>query len=328
MQLVAGNGIDGTTVTSTGASLSARTGASSIVLGSANAQVDATLVSAADVVFGSVAAATGNVRLQAQNDITGNLVDARAGDATLDAVDGAIRVGSVRGGGVLVYAKDRIVGETFEVGRRLVLVSDSVDASVVHTQASPVLHATLVGRYQPVMSSVKLTVNSSSGVMFDRFWSQDASLLAPTGTVELTDAYIGNRLLVTNPQTRLLMDNSSPAVQNPYDAQLFSRTKSFALFLDRNSIRTQGADIIHRKALTHTVLSESTGLDSSVAEISLEEQARTLRLAQPPQPPAIRAVADVVRFTGTPVMMRDLGPSPGGGDAGGESGTDAERPGD
>jgi filamentous hemagglutinin family protein len=310
VQLLAGNAIDATTTTSTGASIIATTGTGTLKLDTATAQRDALLTSGADILVGDVLALTGNATLRAQDDIRGNMVDAAQGDASLDSVDGGIHVSRIRGGGVLLFAKDAIVGDLFEVGRRLVLVSDSVDASILHTQPSPMLKATLIGRYQPVMSNVKLTLNSQSGVSFDRFWATNGALLAQTGAVELVDGYIGNRLTVVNPFTSILMDNNTPAVQVPWDVQLFSRTKSFRLFVEGNVFDTQGSDIVHRSVLSHTVTSLTTDLDSSVAETSMDEAVRAVQRIQPPLPPVIQPGGAVVQFTGTPVLMPDLGPQP------------------
>ncbi len=309
--LTAGLTIAANTVTSQAGSIRGTTGAGVLTLGTVTAQNHVTLTSGADLVVGDVLAHTGNATLKAQDDIIGNSVDATLGDASFDAVNGGIHVSRIRGGGVLLFAKDAIVGDLFEVGRRLVLVSDSVEASVLHTNPSPVLTATLIGRYSPVMSKVNLTLNSQSGVSFDRFWTQNGNLDVQTGTVELISGYIGNRLLVNNPQTRVLMDNTSPAVQNPYNVQLFSAPKTMYFFLDRNMFATRGADIIHRDVMTHTVLSQSTGLDSSVAETSVDEFTRALRVMPVATVPLIQRGVDMVRFTGTPVFVPDLGPTPG-----------------
>ncbi|WBY02171.1 leukotoxin LktA family filamentous adhesin [Ramlibacter tataouinensis] len=303
VQLVAADNVDATTVTSTAGSAVLTATNGDIDLGTGTANGNITLTAGSDIRVGDVVATIGNATLVARDNITGNLVHAVAGDATMDAQNGAIDVSRVVGGGVVLYARDAIVGDSFEVGRRLVLVSDSVDASIQHTQASPALQATLIGRNRPVMSNVRLTINSPFGITFDRFAAQNAALTAPTGTIELVSGYIGNRLLVDNPQTRLLMDNASPAVQNPYDVQLYSAPGTFYLYLDRSAFETRGADIIHRKYLTHTVLSQSTGLDSSVAETSLDQGALVVRLANPPSRPAIQPSGETVRYTGVPVML-------------------------
>ena len=250
-----------------------------------------------------VSASIGNATLSAVGKITGNGVSAVAGSVTLDSTGGDIQVTRIAGDGVLLYAKYAIVGNLFEVGRRLVLVSDSVDASVLHTRYSPVLQATLMGRSQPVMSNVKLTLNSPIGVSFDRFWTQNGKLNVQSGLLELVSGYVGNRMLVDNPETHLVLDNTSPAVQKPFDIQLFSQTKNFYLNLNRNVLSTRDADIIHRSELTHTVWSTSTGLDSSVAEASIAEGVRSGKLVQPPKPPVIQPLSDLIKFTGTPVMM-------------------------
>ena len=306
VQLLASANIDATRIETTVGSITATATAGDITLGTAAGNQDVTLRAGSSILVDQLSASIGNATLSAVGNITSNGVSAAVGDVTLDSTGGDIYVTRIAGDGVLLYAKYAIVGNLFEVGQRLVLVSDSVDASVLHTKSSPVLKATLMGRNQPVMSNVKLTLNSPIGVSFDRLWTQNAQLNAQTGLLELVSGYVGNRMLVDNPETHLVLDNSASAVQNPFDVQLFSQTKNFYLNLNRNVLATRGADIIHRKGLTHTVWSTSTGLDSSVAETSIAEGVRSGKLVQPPKAPVIQPFSELIRFTGMPMMLPEL----------------------
>ena len=78
--------------------------------------------------------------------------------------------------------------------------------------------------------------------------------------------------------------------------------------LDRSIVRVRGADIIHREELNHTVLSETTGLDSSVTETSVEEVTRAGRIVLPGLGILLQPTGELIRFSGNPVMMQDLEP--------------------
>ena len=312
MQVTANRNVDLDTTQSVGGSVFLTASTGNLTASTTSAQVNADLRAGGAIAVGDVIVATGNASLRAQGDIRGDLLSAVAGDVTVDSVNGEIDLSRIAGGGVLLYAKDAIKGEQFEVGRRLVLVSNSVDATVQHTGNLKPLQVTLTGRQQPVMSQVDLTLNTEVGVRFDRLWATNGNLQQPTGTLEIVDGYIGNRLRVTSDSTQLLMDNSAPSVQNPYDVQLYARTKAFDLFMDRNTFRTLAADIIHRNDISHTVLSESTGLDSSVAEQSVAENGFSMRLLQPAAPVAPRTLSPVLNFSGNPVLLTDPGPSQNG----------------
>jgi hypothetical protein len=312
MQVTANRNVDLDTTQSVGGSVLLTASTGNLTASTTSAQVNADLRAGGAIAVGDVIVATGNASLRAQGDIRGDLLSAVAGDVTVDSMNGEIDLSRIAGGGVLLYAKDAIKGEQFEVGRRLVLVSNSVDATVQHTSNLKPLQVTLTGRQQPVMSQVGLTLNTEVGVRFDQLWATNGNLQEPTGTLEIVDGYIGNRLRVTSDSTQLLMDNSAPSVQNPYDVQLYARTKAFDLFMDRNTFRTLAADIIHRNDISHTVLSESTGLDSSVAEQSVAENGLSMRLLQPAAPVVPRTLSPVLNFSGNPVLLTDPGPSQNG----------------
>ncbi|TFY97147.1 leukotoxin LktA family filamentous adhesin [Ramlibacter humi] len=311
--LSVGNDLNGGTVIATLGPVNAVAGAN-VNLGQTQSAGDITLFATRGAInVNEVISSAGSARLTANRDINANLVAAAEGDAVLDSTNGNIHARHLVGGGLLLYARDAIVGDNFEVGRRLVLVSDSVDASVQHTRSSPALITTLIGRYNPVMSNVKLTINSPLGVTFDNLQAVQGALTIPTGTLEVQNGYIVKRMTIDNPLTHMLVDNTTPGPDKTFDLQLFSRPGTFYLYLDRDSFVTRGADIIHRSAFllsdhSHTVHSESTGLDSSVAETSVEEQTRTVRLVQPPMLPPIQVERGVVQFTGVPVQMPEFEP--------------------
>ncbi len=276
-------------------------------LGNVTAQVDATFTAGDALNATTITATIGNATVHTFNDITINTYKA-GNDALLDSLNGSMNVTHIIGDGVLLLAKSDIVAPDLKVGRRLVLTSNTVNVGVTHTRSSPLLQATLIGRNRPIMSSVIMTLDSPLGVEFSRFWAQDANVNVLSGVLQLTSGYIGNRMLLNNPLTSVLMDNASPFAQFPYDAQLYTASKQFWMNLDRSIVRVRGADIIHRDMVNHTVISESTGLDSSATESSVEAVTNAGRIVLPGLGVLLQPTGELIRFTGNPVMMQDLEP--------------------
>lgn len=305
--LTAGSDLTATTLVSTGGSIFGQATTGNVTLGDATAQVNATFDAGDALTARTITAVSGDATVHTYNDIT---IDTyRAGnDALLDSSNGSMNVTRIIGDGVLLLAKSDVVAPDLKVGRRLVLTSNTVNAGVTHTRSDLFLQATLIGRNNPIMSSVILTLNSPLGVEFSRFWAQDANVNVLHGLLQLTSGYIGHRMLVNNPLTSVLMDNTSPFVQNPYDAQLYSASKGFWMNLDRSILRVRAADIVHREMQNHTVISETTGLDSSVDETSVEEVIKAGRIVLPGLGILLQPSGELIRFSGNPVMMQDLEP--------------------
>jgi filamentous hemagglutinin family protein len=303
--LTAGSDLTATTLTSTGGNITGTATAGNVTLGTATAQLNATFVAGDALTATNITANVGDATVHTINDITIDTFKA-GNDALLDTLSGSMNVTHIVGDGVLLLAKSDIVAPDLKVGRRLVLTSNTVNAGVTHTRSDSFLQATLIGRNQPIMSSVIMTLTSQIGVEFSRFWAQDARLNVLNGVLQLDDGYIGNRMLANNPLTSVLMDNTNPYVQNPYDAQLYTAVKTFWMYMDNSIVRVRGADIIHRETLNHTVLSESTGLDSSVTETSVADVTKAGRIVIPGLGVLLQPSGELVKFTGNPVMLQGL----------------------
>jgi filamentous hemagglutinin family protein len=303
--LTAGSDLTAGTLISTGGSITGTATAGNVTLGTATAQLNATFVAGDALTATDITANVGDATVHTINDITIDTFKA-GNDALLDTLSGSMNVTHIVGDGVLLLAKSDIVAPDLKVGRRLVLTSNTVNAGVTHTRSDNFLQATLIGRNQPIMSSVIMTLTSQIGVEFSRFWAQDARLNVLNGVLQLDDGYIGNRMLANNPLTSVLMDNTSPYVQNPYDAQLYTAIKTFWMYMDRSIVRVRGADIIHRDTIDHTVLSESTGLDSSVTETSVADVTKAGRIVIPGLGVLLQPSGELVSFTGNPVMLQGL----------------------
>ncbi|MCA3139743.1 MAG: hypothetical protein ING94_17700, partial [Rhodocyclaceae bacterium] len=317
LTLGAANSIDVTTVASVAGNVSVEAGAGNVVAGTLTAERNLTIKAGSNIRVGSAVSSLGNTALSAANDVTADLVSADNGDATLDALNGTVNVRRVLGDGVLLYAKTEVDGANLEVGRRLVLLSDRVTATVNHLlrPGRGALSVSLVGRNRPIMNTVDLTLNSPLGVSFDRFLTRDARITIPTGFLELQEGYVGNRMLLNTPSISLLMDNSSSVVQRPYDAQLFAPTGAFSMRVEQNLSRVLGAYIIHRDPATHPVVSDPTGYDSSVLETGAKEGVKTSRVivdaattAQRPSGVIQRAVGELVQVPENAVQLEPATP--------------------
>ena len=249
----------------------------------------------------------GNARIGAivANDITARIAGGNveigaidADDVSVQAEDGDVALGNARASAVSIGAHDRIDIDRLEVGRSLQLGADHIVAQVFASGGAPIAGA--IGGYGGGMASVAdLTLSGPGGFHFDRIAARTGQLDLPVGTLQVDRFEVGERMVVTNPQTRLLIDQQNFRLQG-YDVQLYSGGAPFALALDRNLIATDSF-VIDRRA-SHEVLGPDGPL-ASVVEYT-ERVLADIHLA-PPAAGAPREDEDesLVRVDKTPVAL-------------------------
>ncbi|HRO37696.1 DUF4097 family beta strand repeat-containing protein [Thauera sp.] len=239
------------------------------------------------------------------NDITARIAGGNveigaidADDVSVQAEDGDVALGNARANAVSIGARDRIDIDRLEVGRSLQLGADHIVAQVFASGGAPIAGA--IGGYGGGMAAVAdLTLSGPGGFHFDRIAARTGELDLPLGTLQVDRFEVGERMVVTNPRTRLLIDQQNFRLQG-YDVQLYSGGAPFALALDRNLIATDSF-VIDRRA-SHEVLGPDGPL-ASVVEYT-ERVLADIHLA----PPAAGAPREdeeesLVRVDTTPVAL-------------------------
>ncbi|HMY79089.1 MAG TPA: hypothetical protein PLT98_10105, partial [Thauera aminoaromatica] len=223
-------------------------------------------------------------------------IDAR--DLGLRVENGDARIGSIDARDVDLGARDRLDIDRLDVGRSLRLGGNHIVARVFASGGAPIVGA--IGGYGGGMASVAdLTLSGPGGFHFDDIAARTGRLDLPLGTLQVDRFQVGERMVVTNPQTRLLIDQQNFRLQG-YDVQLYSGGAPFALALDRNLIATDSF-VIDRRA-SHEVRGPDGPL-ASVVEYT-ERVLADIHLA-PPAAGAPREDGEesLVRIAPTPVAL-------------------------
>jgi hypothetical protein len=190
------------------------------------------------------------IDIRAAGSISAQSVTSVTEDVRLAANGGSVEAGSVRGRDVTIAAADRLDVDRIEVARRLQLGADMLTAQVFASGGAPI--AGSIGGFGGGMASVAdLTLSGLGGFHFDRIAARTGRLDLPVGTLQVDRFEVGKRMVVTNPQTRLLIDQQNFRLQG-YDVQLYSGGAPFALNLDRNLVATDSYVIDRRSS--HEVL--------------------------------------------------------------------------
>jgi hypothetical protein len=250
--------------------------------------------------------AVGDVTVSAQKDIAAQRVASSQGKVAMSAgADGRIQVARLEANALALSSDGDINVDQIVVGTRLQLAARSFDGSVKHVDLDKPLKINAVGKQQALMERLQMSLDSVSGTNFEKLYAVDASLKVLSGTLNIADGVLSKRMTIANPISRLVMDNQDLSPQTPFDLQLFSRTGAYKLFLDRNILITEGADIIHRNQTGNTVQAVTTGLDSSVAEKSLDELAHAMRVGKPPALPRIQLELPLLEVGSGVVQLLD-----------------------
>lgn len=185
------------------------------------------------------------IEISSQRSISANSVTSTHDDVSLNALGGELSVGQIRGRDVTLGARDALDVYRIDVARNLALGGDRVNAAIFASGAAPITGALSAYGGRPA-SSMNLTLSAPGGFHLDTVASRFGNLHVPVGSLAIDHFFVGDRMVVTNPQTRMLIDQHNYALQG-YDVQLFSGQASFGLSLDRNLINTS-AFVLDRRA--------------------------------------------------------------------------------
>lgn len=289
----------------------------SLAMGDVHAEREIDIRAAGAISAGSVTSATADLRLAAGGNVTvghasgrdvtvsGDAVrigEARGRDMAIRADHGSVTADLLIADALTIGARDRIDATRIEVGRRLNLGAHGLAANVFATGGAPIGGA-IGGFGGGAAASANLTMSAPGGFRLDTVAIESGQLNLPAGTLAVERFLVGNRVLVTNPQTRMLIDQHDFRLQG-YDVQMYTGGAPFALTLDRNLVRTD-AFVIDRRA-SHQVL----GPDGPVPSV-IEQTQRILtglhRAPAPAEAPREDPEESPVSVAATPVALATEG---------------------
>jgi len=215
------------------------------------------------------------VQITAGGDITGNSVTSTgaasgtdpsnpATGVILSSSTGSVDLASVSSAqGVSLSAPVAVSVDQITVGTTLNLASDQISASVTGTGSGG--HGGSVGGFGGgPASNVNLDLSSPTAFHFTSFSTVNGAANVPQGDLWVDSMYVGQRMTVTNPQTNMLIDQTSWALQG-YDVQLYTGGPTFGLGLVTNHVYTDALAIWRDAA--HEVISSNGNNTSSLEQV-------------------------------------------------------------
>jgi filamentous hemagglutinin family protein len=154
-----------------------------------------------------------------------------SGSFTITAPAGNVQVGTIDASVVNIAALKQIQAQQINVGTSFSLTGDVIDANIVDTTPAGALSGDVVGSRSPA-TSLQLDVDSPTGVSFDRLWTVDGVVrMLGEGRIDIVSGFVPNRVRVSNPYTRVLVDNAALTLDADSDVQLHSETGWFSMGL-------------------------------------------------------------------------------------------------
>lgn len=150
-------------------------------------------------------------------------------------------------------------------------------------------------------SDVQLRLNTPYAFRFSNLFTSTGNLDIPSGDLYIGSLWVGDRMTLSNPWTRVLVDQHNLAIQ-PFDVQLYSAGARFPFSLIRNRVSAD-AFVIYRSP-AHEVLTPN-GNNISAAELADRELALLGFMA--PLFPSLggnggKGLSNLVSFTELPVQ--------------------------
>jgi hypothetical protein len=272
--LDAGAGLVADSLTSSGGSVSANARSGDVTVGALRAARNGQLTAP----LGNVRVGSVNVgadfALEAVADVAvGN--GSAGGAFRLSSLGGNATAGSLTADTVIMTAPKRVSANLLRVGTRFLLQGNAVDANVYGSAGS--LAGTVTGYRGGMADQVTLTLSNRQGIAFDDFIARIASVDVPLGALSIANARIMDRAMLTNPLTRVIVDQHDFRPQPGADVQLYTDGAPFAFRMFDNHVLTDAFVILRN--VEHDALA-TTGLDRSVTESSALSLLTARRMTQ------------------------------------------------
>lgn len=205
---------------------------------------DRILLTAGGSITGNSVTSTGVVSgSDPANPATGILLSSATGGVDLASVSGPRDVS--------ITAPVSIEVDDLRVGDSLFLASNLITANVTGTGSGD--HGGSVGGIGGApASNVNLSLSSPDAFRFSSILSMTGAIDIPQGDLWVDSMYVGTRMTVSNPQTNLLIDQTSRALQG-FDVQLYTGGPAFSLGLVTNHVYTDALAIGRQP--THEIIS-------------------------------------------------------------------------
>ena len=181
---------------------------------------------------------------------------------------GNVDAGTVNANEVVMAAPGSVTGRSLNVGSVVRLAGQRVVASIQSSGAGDVA-GSINGFTGGLASDVRLRLNTPYAFRFSNLFTSTGNVDIPTGDLYIDSLWVSNRMTLSNPQTRVLVDQNDRTIQ-PFDVQLYSAGAPFPFSLVRNRVSAD-ALVIHRSP-NHEVLTPN-GNNISAAELADREQA-------------------------------------------------------
>jgi hypothetical protein len=238
-----------------------------VIAGRVDAASDIRLASARGAIdAGRLQARRGSIELEAERDVDVESGAAETGTISATSRRGSVRVGTLRADAVSLSAPGAVTAGSVNVASAVNLAGNTVNASINSTGPGDV-GGSVTGFGGGMASDVQLALNSP-------FAFRLSTVAASTGNISISDGdlfvdrlWVGNRMTVSNPFTRALIDQNDRSIQ-PFDVQLYSAGEPFAFGLTRNRVFTD-AFVVARER-THEIISP-LGNNLSAAELGERE---------------------------------------------------------
>ncbi|WOI52406.1 leukotoxin LktA family filamentous adhesin [Parvularcula sp. LCG005] len=209
-----------------------------------------------DVTAIQAVSAEGDIYIISVGDVEAPLISAMNGAIKLN-VDGTLTFGEIIGepdvavtgslegdrmafrNGVLAVQNGVNINQ-LEVGEAVTIRSSSVEANIVHTEATTDPLSMILTGFDPDTEALSalLDLDAPLGVVSPRFAVQNSVIKTTGSRFEIEDGLVTGDLVLTTPDVRLVLDNASPKPRNGVDIQLFSPDPSFFLVQDGISTLT------------------------------------------------------------------------------------------
>ena len=251
-----------------------------------------------DLNVGALQAAGGEIALNAGGDIGVGSAASRTFSAS--SSNASISVGSVSADEVTMTAPGEISANALDVGRMVNLAGSRLAASIRATGSADV-GGSFTGFGGGMASDVQLRLNTPYAFRFSNLFTSTGNLEIPSGDLYIGSLWVGDRMTLSNPWTRVLVDQNNLAIQ-PFDVQLYSAGAPFPFSLVRNRVSAD-AFVIYRSP-AHEVLTPN-GNNISAAELADRELALLGFMA--PLFPSLggnggRGLSNLVSFSELPVQ--------------------------
>ena len=216
---------------------------------------------------GSLLSRGGSIELAAERDVEVASATAAGGSIAARSSQGNVRAGTLTADAVSLSAPGAVTAGAINVASAVNLAGNTVNASINSTGPGDV-GGSVTGFGGGMASDVQLALNSPFAFRLSTVAASTGNITIADGDLFVDRLWVGNRMTISNPFTRTLIDQNDRTFQPFFDVQLYSAGDPFAFGLTRNRVYTD-AFVVARER-THEIISP-LGNNLSAAELGDRE---------------------------------------------------------